>query len=70
MVACWNSIQFLEFSRAAFKIWNHGDVTAQPLTEDRPARLLLAGSSRRSGCVPAEPYPPLEQRVDFPFPFS
>src|SRR6266536_2949485 len=23
--------------------------------------LLFAGSSRRSGCVPAEPYPPLEQ---------
>ena len=31
--------------------------------------LLFAGSSRRSGCVPAEPYPPLEQREYFPFPF-
>ena len=26
-----------------------------------PALLLFAGSSRRSGCVPAEPYPPLKQ---------
>jgi hypothetical protein len=36
--------------------------------EDRPALPLFTGSSRRSGCVPAEPYPPLEQRC-FPFPF-
>ena len=28
--------------------------------EAYPALLLFAGSSRRSGCVPAEPYPPLE----------
>ncbi len=26
--------------------------------------LPYADSSRRSGCVPAEPYPPLEQRVN------
>src|SRR5215471_13355407 len=29
--------------------------------EDRPALLLFAASRRRSGCVPAEPYPPLKQ---------
>ena len=29
--------------------------------EDRPARLLFAAFRRRSGCVPAEPYPPLKQ---------
>jgi len=36
----------------------------QPRFEgSRPAYLLCAGSSRRSGCVPAEPYPPLEQML-------
>jgi len=44
--------------------------------EDRPV-CRVQGSSRRSGCVPAEPYPPLEQREGrricsagpgFPFP--
>src|SRR6266568_5827930 len=29
--------------------------------EDRPALLLSAGSSRRSGCFHSEPYPPLKQ---------
>ena len=33
-----------------------------------PAALRFAGSRRRSGCVPAEPYPPLEQSQCFPFP--
>src|SRR5512138_1902898 len=28
---------------------------------NHPALLLLAASRRRSGCVPAEPYPPLKQ---------
>ena len=31
--------------------------------EAHPAVLLSAGSSRRSGCVPAEPYLPLKQML-------
>ena len=34
-----------------------------------PQLLPCAGSSRRSGRIPALPYPPLEQRACFPFPF-
>ena len=36
-----------------------------------PARPLAVGKApdRRSGRVPALPYPPLEQRERFPFPF-
>ena len=39
------------------------------LGRGHPALLLFAVSSRRSGRFPALPYPPLEQRVGFPFPF-
>ena len=35
----------------------------------RPVFCGSQGSSRRSGRIPALPYPPLEQRESFPFPF-
>jgi len=57
---------FIAFFLLQQKGWGPGD----PARRDRPALLLFAGSSRRSGCVPAEPYPPLKQiLVGFPFPF-
>jgi hypothetical protein len=39
------------------------------LGRDHPALLLFAASRRRSGRFPALPYPPLEQKEHFPFPF-
>ena len=45
------------------KIWP-GD----RLKDSHPAVLRLQAPDRRSGCVPAEPYPPLEQSQCFPFP--
>ena len=52
-----------------------GGWAGPPSVDSHPALLRCAGSSRRSGCVPAEPYPPPEQSplqrgsVHFPFPF-
>jgi hypothetical protein len=40
--------------------------TGRLLWKVRPVLLLFAGYRRRSGCVPAGPYPPLKHLPDYP----
>ena len=53
--------------------FNAWDCTGRGYWPSEPGKihpaLPVQAPDRRSGCVPAEPYPPLEQSVGFPFPF-